>query len=81
MHVDDSGLDRVFVTPDRVENLLPAQHLPRVAGEECQQVELGVRELDLLVRFVGPAFVDVDDQVAELEPAAHRLRVFEPCAP
>src|SRR3979411_2626530 len=47
--VDDACLDRVFVAPDRVEDLLPAEHLARIAGEEGQQVELGMGELHFLV--------------------------------
>src|SRR5713226_1768334 len=70
MHVDDPGLDRILVTPDRVEDLLPAQHLPGIAGQERQQVELGVSQLDLLTTPVDAALVDVDDEVAELEPVA-----------
>src|SRR6185437_13874212 len=62
--VDHPGLDGVFVTPDRVEDLLAAEHLAGVAGEEGQQVELGVRQLDLLPAAVDAALVDVDQQVA-----------------
>src|SRR5207237_2543285 len=48
VHVDHPRFDRILVTPDRVQDLLPAQHLAGVAGEEGQQIELGVGQLDLL---------------------------------
>src|SRR5438045_970989 len=78
--VDHPRLDRILVTPDRIEDLLAAEHLARVAGEESQQVELGMRQLDLLSVLICPALVDIDDQVAELEPAAHRFGVLHPGA-
>src|SRR6266852_2524435 len=81
VYVDHPRLDRVLVTPDRIQDLLAAQHLPGVAGEKGQEVELGVCQLHLVARFVGSAFVDVDDRVAELEPGSHRLGRLEPAAP
>src|SRR2546421_10432124 len=71
--VDHPGFDWILITPDRVQDLLPAEHLAGVAGEEGEQVELGVGQLDLLARFVDAALVDIDDQIAELEPRPHRL--------
>src|SRR3977135_2093139 len=55
VNVDDARLYRVFIAPDRVQDLLPAQDLARVAGEEGEQVELGVGQLDLSGRLVDPA--------------------------
>ena len=37
-------------------------------------------QLDLFARLVRPALVDVDRQIAELEPAAYGLSVFQPRA-
>ena len=65
MNVDDASLDGVFVAPDRVQDLLPAEHLSGVAGKKGQQVELGVGQLDFLACLVGPPLVDVDHELSE----------------
>src|SRR4029077_12123546 len=67
--VDDARLDGVFVAPDGVEDLLAAQDLAGVAGQEGEQVELRVGQLDLVARLVDAALVDIDHELAELEPA------------
>src|SRR5437879_4192575 len=78
MHVDNPGLDGVFVAPDGVEDLLPAQHLARVAGEEGQKVELRVGEVDLPAVAIDAALVDLGDHVAEDQLAALVLLLLDP---
>src|SRR5260370_21146096 len=76
VHVDHPRLDGIFVPPDRVQDLLSAEDLARVAGQEREQVEFGMGQLDLLTRPVDAAFVDVDDEVAKLEAVWCRLPGF-----
>jgi len=72
--VDDPRLDWILVAPDRVEDLLAAENLARIAGQERQQVELSVGQLDFLPASIDAALVDVDEQVAKLQTIARRLR-------
>src|SRR5260370_12654379 len=76
VHVDHPRLDGIFVPPDRVQDLLSAEDLARVAGQEREQIEFGMGQLDLLTRPVDAAFVDVDDEVAKLDAVAWRLLGF-----
>src|SRR5207248_3123090 len=75
--VDDARLDRILVAPDCVQDLLAAEHLARVAGQVGEEVELGVRQVDLAAAAEDAPLVDVDHEVFELEPATvevERLR-------
>src|SRR5215203_3075496 len=65
--VDQSSVGGVTVSPHLLKQLLAGEHLPRLAREGYQQVELEWRERDLLSGALDGVPRHVDDEVGNLE--------------
>ena len=51
MGVDEAAVGQEVMAPDLFEQLLPAEDLVRVGGEQHKQPELGLRERQHLAPF------------------------------
>src|SRR6516225_9274540 len=67
VHVDQPGVRRVPVAPDLLEQHLPGEDLPGLAGQRDQQVELQRGEIEGLAVALDRMAGHVDDDVADLE--------------
>src|SRR5262245_31237383 len=67
MDVHRAGATKVAVSPDFRQELLARPHLAPVLGEELEQLELLVRELELAVAQMCLVARDVDVEIAHLE--------------
>src|ERR1019366_25834 len=69
--VDDAGGDGVLVPPHRRQDAVPREHLPGIACEEGEQVELRVRQRHLVRSTHHAPFGGVHRQPPEGETPAH----------
>ena len=65
MHIHQTGVGRVPVAPDLLQEHLACEHLPRLARERDQQVELQRRQRDRLPVPLHGVPGHVDDQVTD----------------
>src|SRR3954454_13371215 len=73
MDIDEPGVRRVPVSPDLFQQDLAGEHLPRLASERDEQVELQRRQRDHLTVAPDGMAGDVDAEVADLEGFGGRL--------
>src|SRR5690606_11425892 len=79
MHVHQPGVGRVAVAPDLLEQHLAGEHLPGLAGQGDQQVELQRGQRDRLPVPLHGVPGHVDHQVADGE--LFRCRLLRPAQP
>src|SRR5690606_30691717 len=68
VHVDQPGVGCVAIAPDLLQEDLPGEDLPRLAGQADEQVELERGQVDLRVAPIDGVPGDVDAQVADADP-------------
>src|SRR5579875_123071 len=73
VHVHQPGVRRVPVTPDLLEQHLTGEHLPWLAGERDQQVELQRRKAERLAVPLDRMAGHVDRHVPDLQHLRRRL--------
>src|SRR5207248_4564166 len=78
VHCDGARVCGGAVAPNPVHELLAAEHLAGVAGEEPQQVELASRQRELVPVAVNLATGRLDNEFAEGEPLGRQVQVASP---
>src|SRR5215475_2140950 len=73
VHVDQAGVGRMPVAPDLLEQHLAGEHLPGLAGEGDQKVELQRRERDGSAVALHGVPRHIDGEIADLEGLRRRL--------
>src|SRR5215210_101005 len=73
VRVHCAGVDHAFVAPDVVEQRVAALHTPTPFDEQREELELGRRELDLLVLYPDLMPFEIHADCAELEQRAAAL--------
>ena len=74
MHIHESGVSRMPVSPNLVEQHLAREDLPWTACEAGEQIEFERRERDDLVSATDHVAGDVDFQITDREVLDERLR-------
>ena len=81
VHVDRAGLDIDVRAPDRVEQLLAAEHPAGVLHQIVEQAELGRAQVHLLAAAAHPVGDPVDDDVAVADAVLGQARAGCGAAP